>query len=216
VWENCVVGEPPPSSGLSPRASLTIALAGILATLVAAIAASWLTGHQQSDQQDKSQAAQLAASDRAELRAVIDQANLALLRSVNAARDYYDGATAGSSREQRETHHAARRAVGRMLVALARLTVRLGEHRVTANYRRARDALVAQVSCITNARVRKREKFGEVRQLVNQAANAFQGEAARLVGSAVHGTFSGTTLHETLPENFNARLYHACAEARLP
>jgi hypothetical protein len=44
--------------GARGGSSSTIALAGIVATLVAAIASSWLTGHQQGVQQEKSIAAQ--------------------------------------------------------------------------------------------------------------------------------------------------------------
>ena len=66
VWDNTHVSDEPARSGLSAKATLTIALAGIGATF--AIASSWPAGNQ-----DKTIAAQARATDKVELRGVIDK-----------------------------------------------------------------------------------------------------------------------------------------------
>lgn len=76
VWDNTHVSDEPARSGLSAKATLTIALAGIGATFIAAIASSWPAGNQ-----DKTIAAQARATDKVELRGVIDKAETALLRA---------------------------------------------------------------------------------------------------------------------------------------
>jgi Na+(H+)/acetate symporter ActP len=73
------VAEDSRREGLPTWATVTISVAGIVATLLAAIAASLITGHQQGKQQEKNVAAQAtlqdknlsahtAAADRKELR----------------------------------------------------------------------------------------------------------------------------------------------------
>jgi hypothetical protein len=79
------------SSGLPTWAALTIALAGIAATLIGSLLAAKITGNDQRNQQKAALAAQAADSDRKELRAVIDDAAVAVLR---AQRDLQSAAQA--------------------------------------------------------------------------------------------------------------------------
>lgn len=75
---------PDPAEKNRRSPATAIAVAGIVATLIAAIASSWLTGHQQATQQDKTLAAQARATDKVELRGVVDQAATRLVRTQQA------------------------------------------------------------------------------------------------------------------------------------
>jgi hypothetical protein len=69
-----------PISGLPTWAAVTIAVAGIAATLIGSLVAAKISGHEQRIQQQQALAAQAADSDRKELPQVIDEAAVAVLR----------------------------------------------------------------------------------------------------------------------------------------
>lgn len=174
------MADDPSQGGLSPKASLTIALAGIAATLVAAFSSSWLTGHQQASLQDKNLAAQANAFDKRELRGVVDEAASALLRAQAEVTKIEE-----QSGARRVTQYAvARASVEATQLPEARLTVRLGAlHPITRAYRLARRALSAQYDCTVRT-----GSVPAIRRYLNagrQATSQFDSATTELLGSAV-------------------------------
>jgi hypothetical protein len=176
----------PANEGHSSRATVIIALVGIAATLIAAIGSSALTGHQQTVLQDKNLAAQTEATDRAELRGVIDEAERALLKAQGSFSKYQavaEGNTPNSARFRRERLVATNDAVS-MQLPEARLTVRLGAaHEITDAYRLASQALIARLGCFV--RQPRAWNVDKADAVVDNAVEAFNTRATALAGSAI-------------------------------
>jgi hypothetical protein len=169
-------------AGLSPKASLTIALAGIAATLIAATASSWLTGHLQGVQQDKNLAAQANASDKVELRGVVDRAESAIL---HVQEGLGEGDYAAGFVPNNHELAVARTGLSAMRLPEARLTVRLGaSHPITKAYHLSALAFQAEYNCDFLRRVAPRIN-NKVAKLVTQALDGFNTRVTALLGSAV-------------------------------
>ena len=137
--------DPTPSNrGLPTRATVAIAIAGILATLIAAVASSAITGCQQSNLQDKNLKAQAAATDKVELRAVVDQATGAIERARQALLAI-EGEFLTPRQQQLDSLDASIDAMGRPVPPLI---TRLGtDHRLTEAYVLAEEALSQASEC---------------------------------------------------------------------
>jgi hypothetical protein len=190
------MADPPRKDGLSPKASLTIALAGIAATLVAALASSWLTGHQQSTQQDKNLTKQVRATDTAELRGVADRAESALLHAEAGVNDEEDAQQRadGAPGGKRSTYLAdlqkragvARRRIEAMPLAEARLTVRLGaSDPITKAYHLSYIGLLHANQCAAHTPAPDYEGHTGWDEFVVKADDVFNAAVTRLLGSTV-------------------------------
>ena len=182
--------------GLPTWATVTISVSGIVATLMAAIAASLITGHQQGKQQDKNLAAQATlqdsnlvaqatAADRKELRAVVDEADTALLQAGTAAEDYMDARF--SRRATPQAADVATRRLTRTQATEARLTIRLGrQHPITRAYDTARTSLQVIVSCGAGPVIYNNpDAIFTVEHHYNQARAYFDDSATSLLGVQV-------------------------------
>jgi len=161
-----------PRDGLSPKASLTIALAGIAATLVAALASSSITGRQQQHLQGRNLAAQATATDKVELRRIVDRAENAILRA--------DKSTAHLAFFAHPTHKremAADDAVAAMDLPSARLTIRLGQlDPLTIAYGVVERGFERQLEC---------PDVDKLVSLTKQGMDGFNRLATQLLGSSV-------------------------------
>jgi hypothetical protein len=184
---------------------VTISVAGIVATLLAAIAASLITGHQQGEQQDKNVAAQAtlqdknlsaqtAAADRKELRAVVDDAETQLGLAETALNGFRYRRQVGIA-----TGHDLVVTANRLSASggpEARLTIRLGsEHPITRAYVTASNALVALLACARGRAILVApERFDPLDKLFERARGYFDDSATRLLGARL-----GTTKPHAAP-----------------
>jgi hypothetical protein len=184
--------------GLPTWAAVTIAIAGIVATLAAALVSAAINADSQRDTQKQSQEAQAKDADQKELRKVVDEAALIVIRADRAMNQHAEflipqtfsfGRDRGRVQE-RKSANAFHNRIDAMDGPQARLTIRLGDkHPLTQAFGVTRDALFNVDYCFLVAAnygltKKKREDWASNDfEDVRRAVAVFKSEAARTVGS---------------------------------
>jgi hypothetical protein len=167
---------------------VTIAIAGIVATLAAGLLAAVISAHSQRDTQKDSQVAQAKDADQKELRKVVDEAALAVLRADQARKSAQfavyalEGDEFGPGPEARRVIGAFNGRISAMDGPQARLTIRLGDkHPLTQAFLVTKTALRNVADCLPSSLRGASPDLAAPD--VERAVARFNSEAARLVGS---------------------------------